>query len=108
MAQKRIPEKVKRSLQAFIKEIEEDHIPVQRVYVFGSYAKGTQHQWSDLDVCVISSKFTHPWKALEYLWKKRPKNIDPMIEPVGFSLKDFSGDDSTLVAEIKNNGIRFR
>lgn len=107
MAKKRIPQKIVRSIEAFIQDIELDNIPVQQVYLFGSYAQGTQHQWSDLDVCVVSSKFTQPWKALEYLWKKRPKDIDPMIEPVGFSPKDFSLPDSTLVAEIKK-GIRLR
>ena len=108
MAKKRIPKKVIHSIQSFIQEVERDNIPVQRVYLFGSYAKGTQHKWSDVDVCVISPKFTQPWKALEYLWQKRPKNIDPMIEPVGFSLKDFSVEGSALVAEIQNNGIRLR
>ncbi|MFA5994954.1 MAG: nucleotidyltransferase domain-containing protein [Patescibacteria group bacterium] len=106
MVKKRISKKIINSINAFVKDIETDNIPVKQVYLFGSYAKGTQHRWSDVDVCIISAKFKQPWQALQYLWQKRPKNLDPMIEPVGFCPKDFSVITSSLVAEIKQNGVR--
>jgi len=32
-------------------------IPVDKAYLFGSYSKGTAHEWSDVDVCVFSPCF---------------------------------------------------
>ena len=47
------PEKI---LSQFIKETKK-RIPVQKVILFGSHAKGTPKKWSDIDIAVISVKF---------------------------------------------------
>jgi predicted nucleotidyltransferase len=74
--------------------------------VFGSYAKGTERKWSDVDVCIVSPKFTNTFKALEYLWSKREIH-DPKyaIEPVGFTPEDLDDEYDSLISEIKKTGV---
>lgn len=105
MAKKRIPQHVTQEIQQYVASLRKDHIPIQEVYLFGSYAKGHQHQNSDIDLCIVSSKFSDPFEALQYLWKKRAAHRGFRVEPVGFSPKDFRSN-SPLIHEIKSTGIR--
>ncbi len=70
----------------------------------GSQVKGKAKPWSDIDLCVISSKFQNTHKAFKYLWSKR-KITDTQftIEPIGYSPKNFVNEDP-LVWEIKKTG----
>lgn len=109
MVKKKLPRKVVKKVRQYVKILEADNLPVEEVYVFGSYAKGKQSKWSDIDVCVISPKFKDSFLAMQYLWHKRPEDdIDLFIEPVGFSPKNFEKDPSPFVYEIKKYGIRVR
>lgn len=36
-----------------LKDIILDTVPVEQIYLFGSYAYGTPHEDSDLDICVV-------------------------------------------------------
>lgn len=70
--------------------------------MFGSYAKGTAHADSDMDVAVIVDEL-----KLDYfitrplLWKIR-RVIDNRIEPI---LLEKNADDSGFIAEIVKHGI---
>ncbi len=48
----------KKILGQFIKETEK-RIPIQKIILFGSYARGTPKKYSDIDIAVISPKFAH-------------------------------------------------
>lgn len=106
MAKKAVPQKVRKAIDDYLEVLKEDNLPISSVFLFGSYAKGKQHKWSDIDICVISPKFKDAWSALQYLWSKRVVD-DPAftVEPVGYSPKDFA-DDSSLTYEIKKTGIK--
>ena len=105
MARKRIPKKIEEKINEYLKELKKDKLPMKAVFLFGSYAKGTEHKWSDIDLCVVSSRFTNQLKATQYLWLKRTSDSGITIEPIGFSPRDFAEEDS-LVHEIKKTGIR--
>lgn len=87
----------------------ERRLPVESAWLFGSYAKGTQRAWSDIDVCIISRLFEKE-DALSYLWQaRRREDVVGMIEPVGFSPQDFKkSTPSPLVHEIRTTGRRIR
>lgn len=108
MAKKTIPKKVEKEIFEYVANLRKDRLPIKKVILFGSYAKGKQRKWSDIDLCVISPRFKNPWKAMEYLWLKREIS-DPRyaIEPVGFSPKDFR-EGSSLINEIKQTGIEIK
>lgn len=106
MVKRQLPKKVIEQVKEFKKILEKGKLPMQGVYVFGSYAKGTARKDSDIDVAVISSKFKSRWDALGYLYDKLPYGLGWSIEPMGFNPKDFKDKYSTLIYEIKTHGVK--
>jgi len=95
---------IKKTLLQYKSILEKDNFPVDALILYGSYAYGNYKPYSDIDVCVISKKFSKNKDKMEtYLWKK-VLELDPRIEPVGYSPKDFNEIDP-LVNEIKKRGI---
>jgi len=96
----KIIEVVKRYLQ----ELKRNHIPIQQVILFGSYAKGNAVEESDIDVAIISATFTGD--RFEDRRKIVPlrRKIDNRIEPLPFRPDDFL-EGGILVDEIKRTGI---
>jgi len=106
MPKKTIPKKVKKEINEYIQILKKDKLPIKKVILFGSYAKGAQRKWSDIDLCIISPKFKNALKALHYLGSKRKiSDVQYVIEPLGFTLKDLQDKYSTLIHEIKTTGI---
>jgi uncharacterized protein len=78
------------------------YFSVEHVYLFGSYAKQTQTEDSDIDVAIIVKKLNEDYfKTNPLLWKLR-REIDDRIEPI---LVEQDFDDSGFITEIENNGI---
>ncbi len=70
--------------------------------LFGSYAKGTAREDSDVDVAVVVDEFKGDFFSTRpLLWKIR-RQVDDRIEPVLFEKKH---DDSGFLSEIMKNGI---
>lgn len=108
MDTKRISKKTINIVQNYTQRLSrEDKLPINRVIIFGSKAKGNSHshKWSDIDVCIVSSRFKDTIKALEFLWARRKREeVMAGLEPVGFSLEDFQ-KGSSLIREIKKTGV---
>ena len=93
MAQKiKLSPRVKKEILNYIKTLERDKMPLKQVIVFGSYAKGAQKQWSDIDVCLVSPQFQDKTDAFVYLLKKA-NEIQSKIEPHPFHPNDFVNED---------------
>lgn len=106
MAQPQIKQqKVKQFAKEFVKYLQYTHrLPVERAYVFGSYVKGRERKWSDIDVCIVSKKFRRT-DPLMYLWtRRRDVDIERRIEPYGVHPEDFV-DENPIAYEIKKYGI---
>ncbi|MFH1030420.1 MAG: nucleotidyltransferase domain-containing protein [bacterium] len=103
MAKQKITRKVKKTVDEYINVLKKDRLPINRVIIFGSQAKHSARQDSDIDVCVISPKFKDDFKALHYLLMKSYE-VEGMIEPHPFHPKEFV-DDDPLVWEIKRTGV---
>lgn len=106
MVKKELPEKIIKEVEEFKKLLEADDLLIESIYVFGSYAKGSAREGSDIDVAVISPDFKSPWSALDYLLQKLPYGRGWVIEPVGFNPSDFSNRYSSFINEIKTYGIK--
>jgi len=71
------------------------------VVLYGSYAKESAHEGSDIDVAVIFNGFTGDWlKTSSRLWRLR-RGISYDIEPI---LLDSTQDKSGFVANIFKTG----
>ena len=55
MVKENVDVNILKSVEKYIKEISK-HYTIQEVYLFGSYAKGTNHEDSDIDVYLETSK----------------------------------------------------
>jgi len=79
-----------------------DHFDIEKVYLFGSYARETNREDSDIDVAIIVKKIKGDYfSTTPLLWKLR-RQIDDRIEPV---LIEKDNDNSGFLEEIQKNGI---
>ena len=101
---KRIDKSIIRKLKAYVKELSR-HYKIEVAILFGSYAKGSQHQDSDIDIAIISKdvvdSFSDGVKMMQYR-----RSIDLRIEPHPISLKDYQENATALTNEIIKTGIR--
>ena len=76
-------------------------ITVERVVVFGSQAKGEAHEWSDIDLLVISPQFDGPKNRsdVNLLWRVAART-DSRIEPIPCGSRQWRDDDSSAIIEI--------
>ena len=73
-----------------------------KVILFGSYAKGNQHEESDIDIAVVFKDYSNSIDMQLELMRLRRK-IDSRIEPHPFREKDFDVSNP-LVSEIMTYG----
>jgi len=98
-------ENIENIINRFIETIKKD-ISVDQVYLFGSYAKGTPNEYSDIDLAIVSKDF----EGIRFFDRKRLLKylieINTDIELHPFKTEDFDSDDP-FVEEIIKTGIRF-
>jgi predicted nucleotidyltransferase len=83
------------------KQLVLDNLGQARVYLFGSYSKGTARQDSDIDVAVVVPKVEDDFlKTSSMLWMLT-WNINTLIEPVLIE----EGHPSPLYDEIMRTGV---
>lgn len=89
------------SIRRYILAVESAGIPVSFVVLFGSHARGNTHQWSDIDLMVVSPRFdeTRDWDDKTLLWRTAART-DSRIEPLACGLKQWTDDTSTAIVEI--------
>ena len=79
-----------------------DYFNLDKVYLFGSYAKDTNREDSDIDVAVVVSDLKGDYfDTTPLLWKLR-RQIDDRIEPILIEKDD---DRGGFLSEIQKNGI---
>ena len=77
--------------------------PVIKGFLFGSYAKGSQDEDSDIDIALVLAKFDNNFDT-EMQLAKLTRNIDIRIEPHLFDVKDFNASHP-FAREILQHGI---
>jgi uncharacterized protein len=98
--------KAAKVIRKYAKKLEKENFSFHSIYLFGSYAKGKVHKWSDIDIAVVSDEIRKDWdNNRKRLWKLR-MGVDTRIEPHGFSREDFENESSPMAYEIKKTGVR--
>jgi predicted nucleotidyltransferase len=78
------------------------YFDLDKVYLYGSFAKNTNNEDSDIDVAIIVNNLSSDYfSTTPLIWKLR-RQIDDRIEPI---LLDKGNDLSGFVAEIQKYGI---
>lgn len=99
-----IPNEIINNAKKFISLVSSNGIHIEKAMLFGSYAKGMAHQWSDIDIALVSNDFTgigfyDRQRINPYLIK-----IDSRIEPHPFRPEDFN-NENPFVEEILKQGL---
>ncbi len=96
---------IKRIIKNYIRHLESD-IKVQKVILFGSHARGQAHEWSDIDLAVVSDDL----KGLDQLQRievlsPAGRGCDTSLEPLGYTLEEYeNASHLTFLGEIKRTG----
>jgi predicted nucleotidyltransferase len=100
-----IPEEISQKINRFIDYLENTGIHIETAILFGSYAKGEQNKWSDIDLALVSKMFEgNRYYDLDKL-TDACFAIDTNISPLPYTPDDFNSND-LFVKEILKNGIR--
>lgn len=106
MAQKKDTRKIKRIIREFAKELSH-HVPVEKVILFGSYAKGNPGPDSDLDLVFISPNFSglDGLARFDIIGKAR-KNYEYAMDYFGFTPEEYeNASPLTTLGEVKETGV---
>ena len=99
-----LEEKLKYYIESITKSIK-----VDQIILFGSFAKGNPHKYSDIDIAVVSSELDPTKSRLSNIRKVKEKTnlLDPDLQLFAFSSETFEnelGYDESFIREIKNTG----
>lgn len=97
---------IKKVVKRYAGALKKARYPFSALYLFGSHSKGSAHQWSDIDVAVISDSLKKNRDKNRFLLWNLRMGIDTRIEPHGFTVKEFANEADPLAYEIKKTGIR--
>ena len=92
-------------IQQYIADVKKV-MPIDKVYLYGSYAKGMQRENSDVDICFFSQAFEsrHSLDILtELFYLKIKYDKDILIEPNAFPVSALY-NDNPFVKEIIRTG----
>lgn len=84
------------------KSLVSNHFDLDKMVLFGSFAKGNQRSESDIDVAVIVNSIKDDFFVYAPLLFKLRRDIDDRIEPI---LIDKNNDKSGFLEEVINTGI---
>lgn len=73
-----------------------------KVMMFGSYAKGHPHEWSDIDVAVIVPKIT------EGTWWETSAKLNHDVDKVSLYIEPIlleNGEDTPIYREVMRTGV---
>ena len=94
------------SVRRYLDALEENNLDVSRAILFGSYARGQEREFSDIDILLPSDDFEPlTWKRSQLIGALTV-NVDYRIEPVACSNRKWRTDDLNPLLEIaRREGI---
>lgn len=105
MAERTINIEIEKIIDEYVKEIQKNY-KVEMIILFGSYAKGTQTEDSDIDIAIIMDDFQNDVidEQVNLMWLRR--NIDFRIEPHLIRTQDYKTGKTPLAMEVMRTGIK--
>jgi predicted nucleotidyltransferase len=95
------------TVRDYAREIGNSGIVLKHVILYGSFAKGTQHEWSDIDVALVADDFeglpNDHYHFASIAIKKPYIRIETMTYPT-----DYFHEGDPFIDVIKEEGIVIR
>lgn len=101
------PPEIKKILKEYVKELMKARVKPERVILFGSWAAGKTHAYSDIDLSIISKDLEGKGILERQLILGRAnQDLQAPLDVVGYSTSEFQNCESgTLLWEILKSGI---
>ncbi len=105
MSKVKINSKIEDIVLKYVKAICEQY-EVEAIILFGSYAKGTEHEDSDIDIAIVVDEFKDNIIDEEVEFMKMRKGIDYRIEPHIIRVNDYKNVATPFIQEVIETGIK--
>ena len=92
-------------VQKYVDKICENY-KIEAIILFGSYAKGTNNENSDIDIAIITDDFENDIFDEELNLMKLRRNIDTRIEPHLIRIEDYKNAETPFIKEVIDTGIK--
>ncbi len=93
--------------KSFLQQAAEKHL-IRSAYLFGSYVRGTQKDYSDIDIALVMPTIS---EAKRYYEESRDifheaQEFNSLLEVICFREDEFESGSAAIVSQIKREGIR--
>lgn len=92
-------------IQKYVEKICENY-KVHTIILFGSYAKGTNNESSDIDIAIVTDDFENDIIDEELKLMKLRRKIDTRIEPHLIRVEDYKNAETPFIQEVIDTGIK--
>lgn len=94
-------QEVIQSVRRYLLELVAEGLPVSCGIIFGSYVNGRPHEWSDIDLFVVSPRFDESRSRadIRLLWLTAAR-VDNRIEPLAVGERQLVEDRGSPILEI--------
>lgn len=99
-----IPNQIRKIIDKYIRQLEDNNIHIRKAILFGSYAKGKADDWSDIDIALVSESFEGDRFDDRGKIRKITLSVSSNLSPLPFRPEDFS-PENPFVKEIIEKGI---
>ena len=96
---------IKQKIDTYIEVLKTEGVKIRRIYLYGSYAKGTFNEHSDIDLSIFLDTNEIDGFEEDAMLMKLRRKVDLRIEPHAFAKADLEQPDP-LVNEIIMTGQR--
>ena len=95
-----------KKVEQFVKEVKSSGLRIRRAVLFGSYAHGRPHKWSDIDVALVADEFKGVGHYdLPYYSRINNKRDYSIISAHTYNTKEFTPRVDPFVEVIMEKGI---
>ncbi len=90
----------------YLDYLKNEDFGVEKAFLYGSYAKGTFHKYSDIDLAIVLKEIKD-YYVMQLKLMKLTINIDTIIEPHPFAKEDFNMENPSAI-EVLKTGIEIK
>lgn len=97
--------KIMKIIQEYIEKICANY-KIEAIILFGSYAKGTEHKDSDIDIAIVTDDIENDVFDEEVNLMQLRKGIDYRLEPHIIRIDDYKKAATPFIQEVIDTGIK--
>ena len=94
-----VNEEIRGIIKKFVEAVEKEGIFVQKVFLYGSYSRGEERKYSDIDVALVSRDFEEDTiEANMKLWRIAVR-VDVRLAPLAIAQSELANLHIPIIAE---------